>query len=442
MARELARLRDRQVRTAKPKGKTANGTPRDTLMLCDGGGLYLQVTLGREGNVRRSWIFRYQRRGEPRPRDMGLGSLNDVSLAEAREIARKNRRLVSEGKDPIRERNAEIARNLAASAVVMTFDQAAATYIQQHRSSWTNPIHAAQWPASLRRYASPAIGRMAIADIDTPHILKVLNPIWHTKPETAKRLRGRIEAVLGWATVGGFRKDENGHDKPNPARWRGHLATSLAAPGKAHKRRHQPALSYPLMPEFMQDLRQRRGMAALALEFTALTVVRATDVLTAKRSHINRAERRWDIPHLSKTGLPHRVPLSDAALAVIDKAEKIASEIGGAVGNSDLLFPNDVTGKALHANALLAVLARMGRKGTMTTHGLRSSFRTWAQERTNFPWELGELSLGHKIGNQVARAYARGDALQKRTAIMQHWANFLTTPIQPATVIPLARAGV
>jgi hypothetical protein len=174
-------------------------------MHADGGCLYLQVTTDPSGTVRgRSWIFRFTLAGR-RPRDMGLGSIHDVTLAEAREIARQCRKLAREGIDPIADRDARIAKNLAASAAVMTFDQAAAAYIQQHRAGWTNPIHAAQWPASLRRYASPMIGKMAIADIDTPHILKVLNPIWHTKPETAKRLRGRIEAVLGWATVGGFR---------------------------------------------------------------------------------------------------------------------------------------------------------------------------------------------------------------------------------------------
>jgi integrase len=445
MARELARLNDRRVRTATPTGRVGKGVhkgkKRDSLMLCDGGGLYLQVTLGADGNVRRSWIFRYQRSQHDKKRDMGLGSLQDIGLAEAREVARKCRRLLVEGKDPIGERDAEIARNLAASAVVMTFDKAAETYIAQHRSTWKNPVHAAQWPASLKAYASPIIGKMSVNDIDTPHVLKVLTPIWHTKPDTAKRVRGRIENVLGWATVAGYRKDAHGHDKPNPARWRGHLQTSLAAPSKVRKVRHQPALPYVKMPQFMAELRERQGIAALALEFAALTCVRTSDVLNAKRAYINRVEHRWDIPHLSKTGQPHRVPLSDAALAVIDRVEKITGDIGGAVGNSELLFPNDVSGKALSTNALLAVLNRMGRKGAMTTHGCRASFRTWAQERTNFPWELAELSLGHKVGSAVERAYARGDALKKRSAIMQQWANFLARPAKDAKVVEFARAN-
>jgi integrase len=412
------------------------------VLLCDGGGLYAQITLGKENNIRRSWIFRYQLSKDHPVRDMGLGPIDDIELATARELARKYRSLIREGKDPIRERDAERARNLSNSTAVMTFDKAAETYIARHRSSWKNPAHAAQWSATLQQYVSPIIGKMSVNDIDTPHILKVLTPIWTTKPVTAKRIRGRLENIIGWATVAGYRKDANGHDKSNCARWRSHLQTSLAAPGKVRPVKHQPALPYPQMPEFVSELRERQGIAALALEFAILSVVRASDVLNAKPAHINRAERRWDIPQLSKTAVPHRVPLSDAAIAVIDKAEKIASDIGGAVASSEYLFPNDVTGAALHRNALLAVLRRMGRKGVATTHGFRASFRTWAQERTNFPWELCELVLGHKVGDQVERAYARGDALKKRIAIMQQWANFLARPSKSVkVVVDFARAG-
>jgi integrase len=381
-------------------------------MLCDGGGLYLQVTLGKDKNIRRSWIFRYQRtKGDP-VRDMGLGSLNDIGLADAREIARKCRNLVNAGRDPIRERDAELARNLAASAVLMTFENATETYIAQHRGGWKNPTHAAQWPASLKSYAYPIIGKMSVADIDTSHILQVLNPIWHVKPETAKRVRGRIEAILGWATVAGFRRGDN------PARWNDHLKNALPAPSKVRKVKHQAALAYTDMPAFMAELRERDGIAAIALEFAILTVVRTSDVRFAKRAHVNYAEHRWNIPSLSKTGLPHRVPLSDMALAALRKAERKTAEIGGTVAESEYLFPNESTGAALSENAMLALLARMGRKGVMTTHGCRATFRTWAQENSNFPWELCEISLGHKVGTNVERAYARGDALKKRVAIM------------------------
>jgi integrase len=428
MAREMARLTDRKARTAKPKAKIGR------MMLCDGGGLYLQVSLGRDGNVRRSWIFRYQLDGR-NTRDAGLGSINDIGLADAREVARKYRNLVKDGRDPISERKAEIARNLAESAVVMTFDQAAKIYIDQHRASWRNPTHAAQWPASLAKHVSPKIGKMSVADIDTPHVLNVLNPIWHTKPDTAKKLRGRIEAVLGWATVQKYRKGDN------PARWRGHLENALPSPGKVRKVKHQPALPYAEMPAFMADLRGRKGIAALALEFCILTAVRTLDVRRAKRSQIDRDNRIWEIAEFTKTGEPHRVPLSDAALAVIDKAQQIAREIGADVGKSDFLFPNDRTGAMLSENAMTALLERMDRKGEMTTHGCRSTFKDWATERTAFPDEISELALGHKVGSAVRRAYARGDALKKRVAIMQQWANHCGSPARPGKVVQFERSA-
>jgi integrase len=439
MARELARLSDRKARTAKPSGRIKRGPnagkARDSLMLCDGGGLHLQVSLAKDGSVRRSWIFRYSRAGATR--DMGLGSLNDVGLAEAREIARKYRNLLREGRDPIRERDAEVAKNLAASSAVMTFEQAAETYIAQHRSGWTNPVHAAQWSASLKTHVFPVLARMRVADIDTPHILKVLTPIWHDRPETASRVRGRIEQVLGWATVGGYRKDENGHDKPNPARWTGHLKTSLPSPSKVRKVKPQSALPYGEMPTFMAELREREGVAARALEFLALTCVRSADVRAARWQDIDRAKGVWTISSFSKTGAAHRVPLSDAAMAVV---EKMTAEIGGAAASGEFVFPNG-TGSALSVGAMFKVLQRMGRQRQMTAHGLRASFKTWATEQTNFPWEVSELALGHKVGTKVERAYQRGDGFEKRMAIMQAWADHCAKPDETGKVVPLQRAA-
>lgn len=404
-------------------------------MHCDGGNLYLQITLGDDRNRRRSWIFRYKLTGQ-KTRDMGLGSANDLGLGEARELAREYRKLVKQGIDPIERRNAAIAQNLAARAAVMTFDQAAAAYIRQHQATWKNGKHAAQWQATLKTYASPIIGRMSVADIETLHVVKVVEPIWLEKPETASRVRGRIEAVLGWATVSGHRKGEN------PARWRDHLDNLLPARSKVRAVKHQISLPYADMPAFMSALRARQGMAALALEFAILTCVRTADVRNMKHGDVDRAAATWAIPAFSKTGVEHRVPLSTAALAVFNKSRAMAKEIGGKVGRSEFAFPNDVTGTRLSENAMLAVLDRMGRKGEMTTHGCRSSFRTWAQEQTNFPWELAEMSLGHKVGSKVERAYARGDALKKRVAIMQAWANFCDRPTVQASVTPMRKVKI
>lgn len=403
-------------------------TMRKPGLHADGNCLYLQITTDDAGAVRgRSWIFRYQR--GPRARDMGLGSANVITLAEARELARQYRKLLLQGLDPIAERDAQVARNLAASTATMTFDEAAAIYVRQHRAGW-NPSHAAQWVSTLKAYASPVIGRMSVAGITTAHVMKVVEPIWTEKTETAARLRGRIEAVLGWATVSGHRTGEN------PARWKDHLDNLLASRTKVRAVKHQPALPYAEMPAFLAELRDtRRGTAALALEFTILTGVRSLDVRNAKHADVDRAARVWAIPALSKSGLPHRVPLSAAALAVFDKARKLAAEIGGNVGSSPLVFPNDASGARLSENSMLEVLRRMGRKGVMTTHGCRASFRTWCLERSNFPWELAELALGHQVGDAVERAYQRDDGLRKRIALMEAWAQFCAKPQQPGSKV-------
>jgi integrase len=427
MARSVAKLSAVQVRNAKPKGTLSDGTPRRAVMLSDGGNLYLQATLGDDGNLRKSWIFRYQLRGKS-VRDMGLGSVDTFGLADAREAATEYRKLLKQGIDPISHRDAQVAQNLAAHAASMTFDQAAETYIRQHRAGWKSSIHAAQWSSTLKTYASPILGKLPVADISTAHVMKALDPIWIEKPETASRVRGRIEAVMGWAGASGFRKGKNGEDMPNPARWRDHLDQLLPAPDRVRKTKHQKALPYPELPSFMKELRAREGIAALALEFTILTGVRTADTRRARLADIDPKARMWTIPEFSKTHREHRVPLSDAALAAIDKVRAMVKMIGGTVGQSEFLFPNDRSGAALSENAMLWILDRMGRKGEATTHGFRSCFRTWAQERTNFPRELAEMCLGHTVGDKVERAYARGDALVKRAAIMQSWANFCGDP--------------
>jgi integrase len=362
---------------------------------------------------------------------MGLGSAYAVSISRAREMATGYRALLAENIDPIEDRKMRDTERRAAQAKIITFDQAAARYIDQHAPGWKNPVHIGQWTSSLKAYASPILGHVSVADIETEHIMKVLDQIWHQKTETASRVRGRIEAVLDWAAARGYRKREN------PARWRNHLKNLLPAPAKVRPVKHQLALQYDEMPTFVQDLRKRTGMSALALEFCILTCVRASDVRDARIVDIDIVRKVWIIPKFSKTAAEHRVPLSSAALAVLEKARLMAGGIGGDVANSPFAFPNDLTGNRLSDNAMLALLKRMGRKGTMTTHGCRATFRTWAQEQTSFPWELCELSLGHKVGSKVERAYARGDGLKKRFTIMQAWATYCSKASETPKVIPI-----
>jgi integrase len=401
-------------------------------MHSDGGNLFMQIRTDADGNVHgRSWIFRFQR-GE-RVRDMGLGSVATITLNEAREIARQQRKLLLEGLDPIEVRNARVAKNLAATATVMTFDQAAESCMRQRRAGWKNLVHSRQWTSSLKTYVSPLIGALPVQAIDTALVMKVIEPLWTAKPETASRLRNRIEIVLDWAAAAGHRSSEN----PNPARWKGHIANLLPARRKVATVRHMPALPYSEMPAFIAELRGRHGMGALGLEFAVLTAVRTKDVLAAKHADIDCSAHTWTIRAFSKTGKEHRVPLSTAAQAVFDKARKITTQIGGDVARSEFAFPNDITGAKLSVNAMSQVLTRMKRRGSMTVHGARASFRTWAQEATSFPWELSEMALGHRVGSAVERAYARGDAFKKRVAIMQAWADFIGKPQQPGKVVPL-----
>ena len=320
----------------------------------------------------------------------------------------------------------------------MTFKAAAETYINQHRASWKAVAHDKVWQQTLRDYCYPKLGRMSVADIETEHVVEVLTPIWTEKVETAKRVRQRIEAILGWATASGFRKDQAGHDRPNPARWTGHLDKLLASPTKIAKVKHHTALAYDDVPAFIADLRSRNGTSSLALEFLILTCVRTADVRRAKWEHMDRSQRLWIIPKFSKTEREHRVPLSGQALAVLDKVQAITRSIGGQVAQSEFVFPNDRTGKPFLKNALLQLIKRMGRKADATPHGFRSAFRTWAAEQTNFPWDLAELTLGHVVGTAVERAYLRGDALQKRFAIMRAWSEFCNRPVgEKSKVLPM-----
>jgi integrase len=378
----------------------------------DGGNLLLQITLGPAGNVRRSWIFRFQLPGR-KVRDMGLGNTATVSLAEAREVARDNRKLLAEGLDPIAVRDAKVAANLAKDAAVMTFDEAARQYIAAHRSSWRSVVHLKQWETSIRDDASPVIGKLDVAQITTAHVMRVLQSIWEKKNETARRLRGRIESVLDWATARGYRQGDN------PARWKGHLQNLLARPSTAQE--HLRALAYSNVPGFMAELRQREGIAALALEFAILTAARMGEVTGARFDEINWNDKVWTIPAgRMKGNREHRVPLPARAMAVISKARD-------EWGSKDHIFADPISGKPVAPKVVRRVAAQISAETTV--HGFRSSFRDWGGDKTAFAREVVESALAHKTGDAVEQAYRRSDALEKRRKLMEAWSAFCSAPV-------------
>lgn len=385
---------------------------------CDGDGLYLQVTRSGDlrdgdpspGTVARSWIFRYK--FQKRSREMGLGSARLVSLAEARLCAARCRQLLADGKDPVAVRREERSVARAAEARRTTFDECATAYIAAHRDGWRNTKHGDQWENSLRLYASPVIGKLPVAEVSLTEVMRILDPIWRGKTETASRLRGRIEAVLDWSTVRGYRSGEN------PARWRGHLDHLLPAPGKVAKVAHYAAVPFTEIAEFMARLRAQSGLGALALEFAILTAARSGEVRGATWTEFDLDNRVWTVPAARmKAAREHRVPLSDAALAVLKQVEP--HHHAQTPADQSLVFPSN-KGQALSDMTLSAVLRRM--KVDAVPHGFRSTFRDWCAERTNFPREVAEMALAHAIGDKVEAAYRRGDLFDKRTALMNAWA--------------------
>ena len=292
----------------------------------------------------------------------------------------------------------------------ITFDQAAAAYVKTNAAGWRNSKHTAQWTSTLKTYASPIFGSRSVADIDRPAVLKVIEPIWATKSETASRLRGRIEAILDWAAVMGYRSGDN------PARWKGHLDKVLPAQNKVKKVTHHKALPYEEVPAFMVTLRDQLGIAAQALQFTILTAGRTTEILESRWSEIDIAKKVWTVPAARmKADRIHRVPLTAAAIAALPPQ--------GNAGEADLIFAHSSTGRSLSENAMTAVLKRMGVDATV--HGFRSSFRDWAAEKTDHGGDAAELALAHAVGGKVRTAYQRGDLLEKRRLLMKDWANYI-----------------
>jgi integrase len=450
MARKSERLSEASIRRATP------GMHRD------GAGLYLQVTVGIDQSLRRSWIFRFattekeRQAGYGRERQMGLGSVDELgqlrrarlqriaddciarneklpkglkllesiprlSLDEARELAAECSRLRKEGIDPIeardRERLAKRTQAQLAAAKAVTFDECSEKFIAAHRSSWRNAKHRAQWSSTLKTYVSPVFGKLPVQAVDVALVMKALSPIWNEKPETASRLRGRVEAVLDWAKTSGYRQGEN------PARWKGHLENLLPRRSKVRAVKHHPALPYAEVGAFMAALRGRAGIAARALEFAILTAARTSEVLGSRWDEIDLQQHLWTVPaERMKASKEHRVPLSTAAITLIKKLAKAPE--------GPLVFPG-ADGTKLSENAMLALLERMGH-GDITVHGFRSTFKDWATEKTNFPNIVSEMALAHTIDDEVEAAYRRGELLNKRRKLMEAWAQYCAKPVKAA----------
>jgi integrase len=383
--RGIHRLKPIQVRNAKPG------------MYADGGGLYLRVHA-----TGRSWVFRF------RGRQMGLGSVHTVSLAEARERAREARQRLQDGIDPIEHRRRQRLAKAADEASFRSFEDAAEDYLTRFEGSWKSKRHWEQWRQSLDDYIIPIIGDLDVSSISTEDVMRVLSTIWQAKPETASRVRGRIERILSFAGI-----------DPNPARWRGHLEYRLAARNKARDTKHLAALPWREAPAFMAQLRELTDIPAAALTFTVLTACRVGEVLGATWNELDLEDRTWTIAkERMKRDRPHRVPLSDAAMEVLERMS--------AIRHDDRIFP---TG----AQAVRFTLRRL-RVG-VTVHGFRSSFRDWASENSNVPDRVVEAALAHVVGDATEAAYRRGDLFERRRELMQAWATYLAGPA--SNVVPL-----
>lgn len=404
MARKMNRLSTRAVEAKRQPG-----------LYADGGGLYLQVSPG----ITKSWLFRFQI--DRKPGYMGLGPVHTVSLAEAREKALQARKLVVEGIDPVKARDAARARLALDSARSISFAKCAEAYIKAHKAGWKNAKHTEQWTNTLETYCGPVFGALPVAGVDTALVLKVLEPIWTAKPETATRLRARIEHVLDWATVRGYREGDN------PARWRGHLDKLLPRLEKRKRVKHHPALPYSEIGAFMESLRAQEGTAARALDFTILTAARTGEVIGAQWEEFDLDEALWTIPaERTKVHREHRVPLSPRAVEILKALPH----------EGDFVFPGWRQDQALSNMAMLELLKRM-KRSDVTVHGFRSTFRDWCAERTNYPRETCEMALGHAVANEVEAAYRRGDLFDKRRRLMQEWARFCDRPARKAQVVAL-----
>lgn len=410
-------LTAKQVENSTKLGYTADGKQP---------GLNLQVADGATGIIR-SWVFRYTSPTTGKRRELGLGSVRQVSLAEARTAAAEAGKLIAGGVDPKDERDTEKKRRQIAVRPCLTFEEAAAQCIAARQHEWKNQKHRHQWSASLKTYAYPVIGSLPVDQVAMEQVLEVLEPIWTTKTETATRLRQRIETVLDWAKARKLRTGDN------PASLKGGLGQLLPKASKIVKVKHQPALPYQQIYDFVQALREKKGVSPMAFEFLILTACRSGEVLGVKWEEIDLAAKVWTIPaERMKAGREHRVPLSARAMTIID--QMLAGK------QCDYVFPDPTGKKGMSNGALLAVIKGMPAYAAYVPHGFRSTFRDWAAETTNFANETLELALAHTIRDKAEAAYRRQDQLDKRVALMEQWANYVARKPQVATITPIGSA--
>ena len=402
MAREVGKLNSRKVKTLKLPGRHS-----------DGGNLYLSIS----ENGGKRWVFFYRFKGKRKEMGLGSASAGNVSLLDARREAAKARALVTGGIDPLEAKGAR----KQAERTIPTFGAFSDEYVAIHKSKFRNAKHIAQWEMTLKTYCQP-IRALPVNEVDTEAVLKVLQPIWTKIPDTASRLRGRIENILDAAKAKGHRSGEN------PAIWRGHLKTLLPARQKL-KRGHHAALPYDDLPTFMAELRTHESLGALALELTILTACRTSEVVKASLTEFDLSKKVWNIPaERMKAGIEHRVPLSERAVAILKKV--LPNRTG-------YVLPGSKPGKPLSNAAMSAVLKRMGRD-SITVHGFRSTFSDYVSEQTSFSHETREHALAHRISDKAEASYRRGDQFEKRRKLMEAWAAYCD-PRKSAKVLPIKR---
>jgi integrase len=409
MPRLANRLTARKVETTKTPAR-----------LADGLGLYLIV----EGEFSKNWVFEYQFNGKRRY--MGMGSALDVSLADAREKRNEYRKLKANGVDPLLHKRAARAAQVLEDAKAVTFKEAATRYMDANRVGWEEQ-HAQQWRSTLEMYAYPTLGGLPVQSIDKALVLAVLEPIWSSANVTATRLRGRIETVLDWAKAMDMREGEN------PARWRGHLDKILPAPKKVRRVKSFASMPWKQVPAFTAELRaQSDTIAASALEFLILTAARKGEAVGAQWDEIDLSEAIWTVPaDRMKKRIEHRVPLSRAAIDVLTRMQEKRI--------NEFVFPATIRGTKRISEAVMGRLLETIGRGDVVPHGFRSSFRTWAGEKTGFAREVIEKALAHVVGDETERAYDRGDLFDKRRKLMDAWAAFATSDPTKVTdnVVPM-----